>query len=354
MSATAAAPTTGWTALADLPLRVDGYALEALHRRVTEDYTRLTTVVHLRGEGTEGVGEDTTYAPPDQHGFRAAGAVLPLAGAWTLRSFSAHLDGLDLFPTGPTYAGFRPFRRWAFESAALDLALRQCGLSLAAALGRAARPLTFVHSPAPGTPVTEVRARLARYPGLRLKVAPSADWDDATVVALAATGAVVVVDLKGQYPEGTPVRLAPDADLYGRVLRAFPDAWIEDPGVDARTAPVLRDHWGRITWDAPIGSVADIAARSPRPRMLNMKPSRFGTVRAVLEAYAHCAGEGIGLYGGGQVELGPGRAQAQLLAALYHPDAPNDLAPSTYNDRTLPPGLPSSPLPAPAPRPGFG
>ena len=39
MSATTAAPTTDWTALADLPLRVDGYALEALHRRVTEDYT---------------------------------------------------------------------------------------------------------------------------------------------------------------------------------------------------------------------------------------------------------------------------------------------------------------------------
>ena len=88
--------------------------------------------------------------------------------------------------------------------------------------------------------------------------------------------------------------------------------------------------------------------------MLNMKPSRLGTVRAVLEAYAHCAREGTGLYGGGQVELGPGRAQAQLLAALYHPDAPNDLAPSAYNDRTLPPGLPTSPLPAPAPRPGFG
>ena len=56
MSATAAAPTTDWTALADLPLRVDGYALEALDRRVTEDYTRLTTVVHLRGEGTGGGG----------------------------------------------------------------------------------------------------------------------------------------------------------------------------------------------------------------------------------------------------------------------------------------------------------
>jgi hypothetical protein len=124
MSATAAAPTTDWTALADLPLRVDGYALEALDRRVTEDYTRPTTVVHLRGEGTEGVGEDTTYAPPDQHGFRAAGAVLPLAGDWTLRSFSAHLDGLDLFPPGPrsqasarSGAGPSRARRWTSRCA---------------------------------------------------------------------------------------------------------------------------------------------------------------------------------------------------------------------------------------------
>ena len=40
---------------------------------------------------------------------------------------------------------FRPYRRWAFESAALDLALRQAGRSLADVLGRA-RPLNFVVS----------------------------------------------------------------------------------------------------------------------------------------------------------------------------------------------------------------
>ena len=40
----------------------------------------------------------------------------------------------------------RDYRRWAFESAALDLALRQAGTNLAAALGREPRPLNFVNS----------------------------------------------------------------------------------------------------------------------------------------------------------------------------------------------------------------
>ncbi len=33
------------------------------------------------------------------------------------------------------------------------------------------------------------------------------------------------------------------------------------------------------------------------------------------------------LYGGGQTELSVGRGQLQLLAAMFHPDAPNDIAP---------------------------
>jgi hypothetical protein len=40
----------------------------------------------------------------------------------------------------------RFYRRWAFESAALDLALRQNGLSLQDAVGRVAKPVTFVVS----------------------------------------------------------------------------------------------------------------------------------------------------------------------------------------------------------------
>ena len=76
--------------------------------------------------------------------------------------------------------------------------------------------------------------------------------------------------------------------------------------------------------------------------MVNIKPSRIGAVRDLLATYEHCAAHGIGAYGGGQTELGPGRGQAQYLAALFHPNGPNDLAPSAYNDPDPPPGIPSA------------
>ena len=71
---------------------------------------------------------------------------------------------------------------------------------------------------------------------------------------------------------------------------------------------------------------------------------RFGTLRTLLGVYDYCAGNGIAMYGGGFGELGPGRHQIHL-ASLFHPDMPNDVAPSGYN-RELDPALPSSPLTA--------
>jgi hypothetical protein len=70
----------------------------------------------------------------------------------------------------------------------------------------------------------------------------------------------------------------------------------------------------------------------------------------VLSVYEYCDAEGIKIYGGGQGELGVGREQIQYLASLFHPDTPNDIAPSGYNDPGVPDGLPESPLdPEPAP-----
>jgi hypothetical protein len=59
------------------------------------------------------------------------------------------------------------------------------------------------------------------------------------------------------------------------------------------------------------------------------------------------------MYGGGQFELGIGRGQIQLLAAVFHPDTPNDVAPAGYNLSPLDPELPESPLEPAAPSPGF-
>ncbi len=340
-----------YAAVAGLPLEVDGYELEPLERAVSSEFTRVTTIVRLRGGGEEGVGEDVTYDADAQRAHQHAGAVQPLAGRHTLDFFSHLLGSLDLFPTAPAYEVYRSYRRWAFEAAALDLALRQAGRSVAETLALEARPVTFVVSMRLGEPPTAepVLRRLELYPWLRFKLDPTSSWTDELVAELVATGAVDSLDLKGRY-SGTVVDQPPDAALYRRVAEGFPAAWLEDPALTPETEPVLAAHRARITWDEPIHSVADIEALPFPPRTLNVKPSRFGSLAALLDAYAYCDEHGIEAYGGGQFELGPGRGQIQYLASLFHPDGPNDVAPSPYNDPELRSGLPASPLtPAPAP-----
>jgi hypothetical protein len=339
-----AGATNTYGLLASLPLVVESYTLEGLSRPWSPDFVRRTTVVHLNGAGHVGVGEDVTYTPEDHAIFQSGSYPLALAGRFTLQSFSARLDELDLFPSPPPRQDSHAYRRWAFESAALDLALRQADISLSDALGRTPEPVRFVVSmrlPDPPS-LQPVLRRLELYPDLRFKLDATSAWDDALIDELAATGAVDSVDFKAYY-DGLPIDTTADAHLYRQVTDGLPHAWLEDPALTTHTAPVLAPHAARITWDAPIRSIADIAALATRPRMINIKPSRFGTLQALLDAYDYLHTEGIGAYGGGQFELGPGRGQIQYLAALFHADAPNDVAPLGYHDLT--PGLPPSPLP---------
>lgn len=344
-------PMSTFDAIADLPLEIEGCELEGLEIALGE-FERLTTVVKLRGGGHEGIGEDVTYDALDHIALRDAGPQAGMAGSHSFAGFSELLGGIDLFPAGAEREDSRDYRRWAFESAALDLALRQAGTSLAAALNREPRPVEFVCSmrlaPFGGGEPSSIKpllARLEHYPTLRFKLDPTNDWSDELIAALVETGAVDSLDLKGFY-RGTPVDVATDPELYGKLIEAFPDAWLEDPDVNEETKPILDPVAERVTWDAPIHSVADIEAVPWPPRMVNVKPSRFGAVRELFAAYDHCEANGIGAYGGGQTELGQGRGQIQYLASIFHPDTPNDVAPSGYNDpaRATGPGLPASPL----------
>ena len=65
---------------------------------MSSEFTRLSTVIRMLGGGEEGVGEDVTYDALDHIALQDAGPTLPLAGEWTIGSFSEHLDGIDLFP----------------------------------------------------------------------------------------------------------------------------------------------------------------------------------------------------------------------------------------------------------------
>ncbi|MFL5828273.1 MAG: hypothetical protein ACJ76V_17265 [Thermoleophilaceae bacterium] len=343
-----------WERVAGLPIEVDSYALEALERDVSSDFTRLSTVVHLSGGGEEGLGEDVTYDGVDHIALQDAGPLHDLSGSSTFADYCERVGSLDLFPADPVREVSRLYRRWAFESAGLDLALRQAGRSLAEVVGRDPQPVTFVVSLRLGDPPTmePLRRRLDLYPDLRFKLDPVQGWDDGLIADLVATGAVDSVDLKGFY-KGTVVDNPGEPGLYRRVLEAFPDAWVEDPDVNDDTRSLLEPVRDRITWDAPIHSVADVEELEWTPRLVNIKPSRFGSVQELFHAYDYCDANGIGAYGGGQFELGVGRGHIQYLASLFHPDTPNDTAPSGYNAVTPEPGLPSSPLPPAVAPKGF-
>ena len=177
---------------------------------------------------------------------------------------------------------------------------------------------------------------------MRFKLDAEATWAPALVDEVAATGAVDTIDFKGHYGFEVEDPQALGA-LYDHVLAAFPDAYLEDPHDLPEIAQRLGDHLERVSYDSPIRSAEDIGATPLAARVVNVKPSRIGSLRALFEVYARCAREGRPMYGGGMGELGVGRGQIELLAALFHADAPNDVAPSAYNEEDPPGGLPTSP-----------
>jgi hypothetical protein len=317
-----------WDAVAGLEVRVDDYALQRLESKTPSGWTRVTTTVVVHGDDVTGEGEDVTY-DPELHDSVADD--LMFAGTWSLEDLSHHLEEFDVLAEG--------HRRWGFESALFDLALRQNGLGLGEAFGRAERPVRFVVS---------TRADPGRWlefsPDLEFKLDAETDWDRPLLRRLRALDRVRVVDLKAYY-RGTSVDLAPDPELYRAIVEELPDVIVEDAWLEDGLQEALAGAEDRLSFDAPVHSLADLDGLPLAPRWLNIKPSRFGTVRELLGTIEACEQRGIRMYGGGQYELGPGRPQIQRLASVFYPEGPNDVAPSAYNEGEPRAGLPQSPLP---------
>ena len=112
-----------WTQLRTLPLLIESYEFERLSATLANDFRRVTTKVQLGGNGTEGVGEDVSPFEDEAETLHETTPELPLAGEWTLESLCDRVAELELWPVEPRWNMARRWRRWAFESAALDLAL---------------------------------------------------------------------------------------------------------------------------------------------------------------------------------------------------------------------------------------
>src|SRR5919107_1171799 len=252
--------SAAWQKLSELPLEIDSYELTA-HDREFGAFTRGSTVVHLKGGGEEGIGEDVIYTVLDHVAHRDTGPVHDFTGVSTLGEFCELAGSLDLFPgSPPEFEASRHYRRWAYESAALDLALRQSKLALWEVVERDPQPLRFICSTrlsgfeeGSRSTTEPIRKRLEKYPGLEFKLDPENDWDAELIAEVKELATVRVCDMKGLY-RGTPVDVETDPDLYAAVAEAFPEAYIEDPDLTDETRKVLADDMDRVTWDANLHS----------------------------------------------------------------------------------------------------
>lgn len=309
----------------------------------TSSRTFERTIVQLHGDGYTGVGEDTTPSVEAHERLRTERFPLP-AGEHTVSTFAIALDTeLHLANHTPRRENSN-HQQWAIESAALDLALKQSGQTLAAVLDQRYEPVTFVASSSLGDPpsVRPIRRIRETVPDLGFKIDVPGDPSETFLSELAATDAVRVLDLKGQY--GSDVGVPADPELYRRLFEMFPNAFVEDPAVTDETRSILEAHAGRVAWDAPITDVESVRELPLDPEIINVKPCRFGRLESLCQFLDYALKHDLNLYGGGMFELGAGRAHNQALASLFYPDGPNDLAPPTYHQFESAQSVPSSPL----------
>ena len=298
--------------LASLPVRIDGLSVRLGEIPLPGYYggePRPTGVVELEGGRATGRGESVAWTPAEQEAFAAACGGLRLPERTTVGEIEEIVHG----------ALADPYARAAVEGAAIDLALRQTGLSPFALAGRSSGPVAFCWSLARSPdPLPTVQAILRDDPEARIKIdVPAEGWPRRTWEALARTGRVVVVDFKraGELPQ---IRLA---------HAWLPDAWIEDPPVDAASSDPAGSWRTRVSLDGSVNAAVDLEAPEIRPAAVNVKAPRVGGWLEALRCLDACRREGWHAYVGGMFEVGVGRAQARVLAALWCPRAWNDIAP---------------------------
>lgn len=344
-----------YDAFKDLPLKIESSELVRHELAVSSGFDRVTTEIALTGGGHTGRGEDVTYDTLD-HDVLQKDANIDLTFEGSFDEFSKHLLTLPLWAAPPILEVSVNYRIWGFESAALDLALRQNGLTFDEALGIEPQPVRFILSVRLGDPpeISRVNNWLAVAPWLEFKLDAENTWSDELIAELGASGKVASVDLKSFYV-GTPVDNPPTARLYEAVVDNFPDAWIEDGGFTEETRPILERAIDRLTWDAPMHGVTDIEALEYPPKGMNIKPSRFGPLSELLAVIEYCDAHEIEMYSGGQFELSVGRPHLHAIASVFFADTPNDAAPVHYHGNDPVENAPSSPLPVPskADRAGF-
>ena len=280
-----------------------------------------------------------------------AGPTLPLAGEWTLgallrpprrRSTSGRAAGVGRLRA--------LWRNWAFESAALDLALRQAGRPLHEVLGREPRPLRFVNSLGLGEPPsTDTDPPPARPPSRRC--ASSSTPPRPGRSRSARTSPPPARSRSSTSRASTGWRSRTSEALARHVRARGRDVPGRDPRGPARPARGRRARSRRTPTASP--TTRRSPGRRPRHDAGQPDPRRQHQAVPHRRACARCSRstraarrDGLLMYGGGMGELGVGaRADPAARVDLPPRRAERRGAERVQRRPDPPEGLPTSPLP---------
>ena len=257
-----------------------------------------------------------------------------------------------------------PMAKAAIEMAVLDAELRAAGQSLASRLGAVrtevpAGVAVGIHDSLAALIDTVAGYLAVGYQRIKLKIEPG--YDIAPVRAVRerfGDGLLLQVDANSAYTLGDVSTLA-DLDPFDLLL-------IEQPLAEddiAGHATLARLIATPICLDESITSAqsARAAIEAGACAVVNVKPARVGGLIEAVRIHDVCVEYGIGLWCGGMLESGLGRAANVALAALPGFTLPGDLSASDryfHQDITEPfvlvdgclrvptgPGLGVTPLP---------
>lgn len=324
--------------ISELKLDISEIKTKSQSINISENQERKTTTIVLKGKNKTGKGEDVIY-DVDLHFYPNLSR--KLKGKYSLKKFSELISKIKLFPEDKQPDVLQKnYRKWALESAGLDLALRQNKKHLPNLLNKQYSPLRFVVSPSmEKTNIDKLRDLIEKIPGIEFKLDVKPDWNEKTIKEIAELKRVKIVDFKSHYKN---LGMDPSFELYKKVAKGIPDAILEDPVINEKTRDAFKGSEHRVTWDKPIISLKTVKNLPIEIKYLNIKPSRFGSIKSLFEVIEYCLKENIQMYAGGQFELDIGRGQAQLIASMFYPKTPNDIAPLPYIYEEK--NLPQSPL----------
>lgn len=289
----------------------------------TESVRDLVLVRVTLADGTEGWGECSALARPTYTGEYTAGAWAVLADELA----PAVLAGRE-----PDVVG-HPMASAALATARLDAGLRRRGRRLVEELGaQHGRPAERVAVAAvvgrgdhADQVVAAVADRLAEGATLvKLKVTPRpVDLDAVAAVRATWPDLAIAVDGNGS--------LDPRS---ASILDGFGLAYLEQPApADAllESAALARRLAAPIALDESVTSLAalEVALALGAGSVVNVKPARLGGLVVAADLARHAAEAGCGVFVGGMLETGVGRAAALAVAALPACTLPTDLGPSS-------------------------